>query len=86
MDMYTTLYIYDHLHAHTPIFMLCFVFLGGNWAKSPEIGTNKLTFVAKRVTDLNNMLELINKKGFSLLNISKWACVGGCICSCIAKT
>ena len=59
----------------------------GNWIKSPEIGTNKLTFVAKYcVTNLNNMLELIIKKGFPLFNSSKWAGVGGCMYSCLAKT
>ena len=43
------------------IYALLFMFLG-NWSKSQEIGTNKLTFVAKYcVTDLNNMLELMKK-------------------------
>ena len=59
----------------------------GNWIKSPEIGTNNLTFVAKYcVTDLNNVLEFIIKKVFLMFNSSKWAGVGGCMCSCIAKT
>ena len=54
---YVTLCMVTHY-----IYALLFMCLG-NWTKSQEIGTNKLTFIAKYcVTDLNNMLELINKK------------------------
>ena len=39
-----------------------------NWTKSHVVGTNKLTFIAKYcVTNLNNMLELINKNVFYCL-------------------
>ena len=51
------------------IYALLFMFFG-NWTESQEIRTNKLTFVAKYcVTDLNNMLELMNKKVFHCLTV-----------------
>ena len=59
---YVTLFMLMHF-----IYGLLFMFLG-DWTESQEIGTNKLTFVAKYcVTDLNNMLELMNKKVFHCL-------------------